>query len=106
MKLTKSSFYSNLKFQKIPKILARDWLKGQNQPQPLYTLEAGPIWWYEFFNKKRQVLTWLELGELGAPKMEGQFLASGPMSDLNKKTIFIKKIFFSSKPNPLDSAEI
>jgi hypothetical protein len=37
---------------------------------PLH-LEAGPIWWYDFFNWKMYVMTWPELVDLGAPKMEG-----------------------------------
>jgi len=38
-----------------------------------------------FFNQKVHGLTWPELVELGAPKMAGQFLALGPMSNsINK----------------------
>jgi hypothetical protein len=49
-------------------------------------------------------LTWPELVELGAPKMEGQFLASRPMSNFNK--IKIKNFdFFFNEPNPLDYVE-
>jgi hypothetical protein len=48
--------------------------KAQIDPNPLH-LEAGPIWWYDFFNQKMCVMTRHELVELGAPKMEGQFLA-------------------------------
>ena len=50
-------------------------------------------------------LTWPELVELGAPKMEGQFLASGPMSNFNKKTFLIKYDFFNEL-DPLDYVEI
>jgi hypothetical protein len=32
-------------------------------------------------------MTWPELVELGAPKMEGQFLASGPMSNFTKNIL-------------------
>jgi hypothetical protein len=55
-------------------ILTFDWPKGSNRvPTPLH-IEAGLIWWYTFLIKK-YVMTRPELIELGAPKMEGQFLA-------------------------------
>ena len=60
-------------------------------------VEIGPIpftprGWVDsmvcFFLKKNQKVhgqTWPELVKLGAPKMTGQFLASGPMSNVNTK---------------------
>jgi hypothetical protein len=47
--------------------------KAQIGLNPLH-LEAMPICWYDFFNKKMYVMTRPELVELGAPKMDGQFL--------------------------------
>jgi hypothetical protein len=38
---------------------------------------------------------------LGAPKMEGQFLASGPMSCFTKKTFLNKVWIFGSELDPL-----
>ena len=51
-------------------------------------VEVGPIWWYEFLKlKKMHGLTWPELVELGAPKMEGRCHIS--MNDFfNKKYSF------------------
>ena len=54
----------------------------------LANLEAGPIWWYEYFNQKMPSLTRPKLVELGAPKMKGQFLISAPMSHFNKENLF------------------
>jgi hypothetical protein len=48
------------------------------------------MWWYEIYNKKIHGLTWPKFIELGAPKMEAQFLASGPMSGFKKKILLIK----------------
>jgi hypothetical protein len=47
-----------------------------------------------------------ELVELGAPKMEGQFLASGPMSYFTIKTFLNKVCFIFSELDPLDYVEI
>jgi hypothetical protein len=52
-------------------------------PNPLH-LEVVAIWWYDFSNQKMHDLTRSKLDELGAPRMEGQFLASSPMSYFNK----------------------
>jgi hypothetical protein len=41
-----------------------------------------------FYNKKMHGLIWPKLIELGAPKMEGQFLTLGPMSDFKLKNTF------------------
>jgi hypothetical protein len=46
-----------------------------------------------------------ELVELAAPKMEGQFLASRPMSYFTKKISKIKYDFFSEL-DPLDYVKI
>jgi hypothetical protein len=48
--------------------------KAEIGPNP-FTPRAGPIWWYDFFNKKMDGLTRPKLIKMGAPKMEGQFLA-------------------------------
>jgi hypothetical protein len=50
----------------------------------LLHLEAGSFRGIIFLIKKMRGLTWPELVELGAPKMEGRFLASGSMLDFNK----------------------
>jgi hypothetical protein len=76
-------------------ILTCDWPKGWNRSQLLLHLHAGPIWWYKVFNQKMHGLTWLELVELGAPKMEGQFLAYEPMSHFKKNELFTKIWLFS-----------
>jgi hypothetical protein len=54
-------------------ILTCDWSKGSNRFQPLYTYMPGRFGGMNYFIKN--VMTWPELVELGAPKMEGQFLA-------------------------------
>ena len=49
-------------------------------------------------------LTWSELVELGAPKTEGQFLTSGPMSNFS---IFLKQnMIFLNELDPLDYVKI
>ena len=61
------------------------WLAKRLEPAPTpLHLEAGPIWWYDLFDQKMHDQTWSELIELGAPKMEGQFLALGPIPEFNE----------------------
>jgi hypothetical protein len=50
-------------------------------------------------------MTRSELVELGAPKMEGQFLAWRPMSYFIKKAFF-NKVWFFGEQDPLDYVEI
>lgn len=57
----------------------------------------------QFFKSKRQGLTWSQLEELGAPRMEDGFVALSPMSYFIKKTIFGYNIFFFSRSTPLDA---
>ena len=82
--------------------LIPNWLKLT--PISLH-LEAGLIWWYDFFNQQIHGMTWPTLVELGAPKMEGQFMASRPMSHFNLKKKLIEYDFFSEL-YPLDYVEI
>jgi hypothetical protein len=58
----------------------------------------------ECVTQKMHGLTWHELVELGAPKMEGQFLALGPMPYFNY--IYITKYNFFQRTRLLDYVEI
>jgi hypothetical protein len=55
---------------------------------PLH-LEAGPIWWYAYFNQEMHNLTWRELVELGAPKNGGPILGLETQCDVSiEKLVF------------------
>ena len=64
----------------------QSWMKSV--AHRLANLEAGPIWWYEYFNQKMLGLTRPKLVELDAPRMKGQFLISALMSHFNKENLF------------------
>jgi hypothetical protein len=65
--------------------------KAQIGPNPFTPRGRADLVVWIFSIKKLYVMTWPELVELGAPKMEGQFLASGPMSCFTKTT-FLNKV--------------
>jgi len=72
----------------------------KSPPNPLH-LETESIWWNESFILERHDLTWLELGELGAPKMGGQCQIS------TKKNLFHKILFSSTNHiNLLDFVQL
>ena len=54
---------------------------------------------------KRQDLTWPQLQELGPPRMEGQFVALGSLSNFIEILFFIKKIF-DKRSAPEDGLDI
>jgi hypothetical protein len=62
-----------------------------------------PKGWAVLVVSKIQGLTWSELVELGAPKMEGQFLASGPMSHLGEFTRENRRTTCDKKHGPIYS---